>query len=106
PVGAEDRPCLARDRERLADVVELAEADLLEPQPAGVLELREPDRRKARRVGREQEGGGLALRELEGGGRLPELDPGAGVLERRLEAGAGGADRPPDDPVARLVEAG
>ena len=38
PVRAEDRPRLAGDRQRLADVVELAEADLLGPDPAVVLQ--------------------------------------------------------------------
>src|SRR5689334_4674720 len=37
PVGAEDRAALAGDRERLSDVVELADADLLRPyaRPVG-----------------------------------------------------------------------
>ena len=50
--------------------------------------------------------GELCLLDLGGGDRLAEHDPLLAVGERRLEAGAGRADRAPDDAEARLVQAG
>ena len=49
--------------------------------------------------------GELLLRELVAGDRLAEDHPLLRVLERRLEARPPGADCPPDDSEARLVEA-
>ena len=96
----------AADLDRAADVAHLAEADVLGPQRALVLHAADVERDERGAVHLERHLGELLLGQLVGGDRLVEDDALLRVRERRLEAGAGGADGAEDDPVAGLVEAG
>src|SRR6266511_3240337 len=89
PVGPQDGAGLARDRQGLAHVVELAEADLLRGERARVLHASEVQREQQPLVQLQQHVDELGLGELEGGDRPVELHPGAGVVQRGGEAGAG-----------------
>src|SRR5262249_13191379 len=52
-----------------------------------------------------QHPGQLGLGQLEAADRLAELLTGARVVQRRLQAGPGRSERPPDDPEPGLAEA-
>src|SRR5512132_3494448 len=104
-VGAEDRAGAAGDGQGLADVVELAQADLLGGEAALVLHAAQVQGQQGALGQLDQHVGQLLLGELEAADRAVELDPGGGVFQRALEAGPGRAHRPPAEPVAGLVEA-
>src|SRR2546428_7339611 len=104
PVGSQDRPGLAADLQRLAHVVELAEAHLLRAEPAFVLHAAEMQRQQLALPELHQHVGQLALGELERPDRLAELVPGLRILRGGLEAGSGRSHDPPDDPEPRLVQ--
>ncbi len=79
---------------------------MLRGQPALVLHPAEMIGKQRRLVELEQHVHQLFLGQLEAGDRLAELLARLGVVERALVAGSRGADRTPEDAVARLVEAG
>ena len=93
PLAAEDRAALAGDRERLARVVELADADLLGADRVLVLEPAEVQREQVALVELERHVGELLLGELEAGDRAVELLAVDGVRDGGLEAVARRADR-------------
>ena len=105
-VGAEHLRAVAGDLERGVDVAELAHADLLGPQRARVLHPAEVQREQRRPVHLERHLGELLLRSWNAAIGRSNCIALLRVVERRLEAGARGADRAQDDPVARLVQAG
>src|SRR5215216_1599808 len=104
-VGPEDGAGGAGDGQGLADVVELAQADLLGGEAALVLQAAQVQGQQGALGQLDQHVGQLLLGELEAADGPVELDPGGGVLQRALEAGPGRPHRPPDDPVAGLVQA-
>src|SRR4051795_788244 len=105
-VPAEDRPRGAADLQCLAHVVQLPERDVLGGKGAGVLEPPEVQRHQLPLAQLDRHVGELLLGELEAADRRAELRPGSRVLQRRLIARAGRAERSPQDAVARLVQAG
>src|ERR1700694_3055909 len=82
PVGAQDGPCRAANLERLADVVQLPEGDVLRGDPALVLHPAEMIGNQGRLVELEQHVDQLLLGQLEGGDRLAELLSRLRVVER------------------------
>src|SRR4051812_14348489 len=105
-VAAEDRAGGAADRDGLADVVELAERDLLGAQRPGVLEPTGPQRNQQAFLDLQHHVDELLLGELERRDRRTELAALQRVAQGGLVGVAGGTHRAPDDPVASLVEAG
>ena len=89
-VGAEDGPAFAGDRDGLAHVVELAEADLLRGDLAAVLDAAEVVGEQVALADLECHVGDLGLGELVAGERLVEHLAGLRVLDGGLEAVAGG----------------
>src|SRR5687768_344156 len=85
PVGPQDRPGLAADLQRLANIVELSRADLLRRQASLVLHPSEMQGQKHPLVHLERHIYEFPLRELERADRLPELHPRRGVLQGGLE---------------------
>ena len=104
-VAAEHRPGLARDRDGLARVVELADRDLVRLQRAGVFQPPELQREQEALVDLERHVDELLLRELVRRDGLAEHLTPLRVGERRAVAVERGAHDAPDDAVARLVEA-
>jgi hypothetical protein len=106
PVRAEHVTRLARDLKREVDVVHLGHRHHDRGQLPLVLEPPEPERQELglRDLGRHPRE--LLLRDLERRERLVEHDPFLRVAERLVEAGHGGADRPPRDAVPRLRQTG
>src|SRR5450759_478965 len=91
---------------RLVDVVELADAELLGAQAHSVLatpEVKGKQRASGEIDGHPRE---LGLGELESADRTAELLALTRVLQCGLERAAGGAHRAPKDAVARLIQAG
>ena len=87
---AQDRPGLPGDLERLPHVVQLAHAHVRRQQPSLVLHPPEVEREQRPLVELHGHIGELALRELEPADRATPLLARLRVLERGLEAGAGG----------------
>jgi hypothetical protein len=85
----------AGDLDRLADVVELAQTDLLVAQRAGVLELAQVQRQQHALAQLEGHVGQLGLGELEARERLVEDACAVDIAPGRLEAVAGRTQRAP-----------
>ena len=104
-VAAKDGTAFAGDRERLARIVELAEAHLLGRDRVRILEAAEVDGQQHALAQFERHVGELLLGHLIAGDRLVELLAVDGVAQGRLEAVASRAERAVGDAEARLIEA-
>ena len=91
--------------DRLAHVVELADADHLGRERAGVLEPAQVQRKQEGLVELDGHVGELLLGELEPRDRPVELLAVDRVVDRGLQAVAGGADHAEDDPEPGLGQA-
>ena len=105
-VASEDRAALPSDGQRLAGVVELAEADLLWRDDVLVLESAQMDREEHALAELEGHVGQLLLRHLVAGDGLVELLAIDGVAQGGLEAVARGAQSAVGDAEPSLIEAG
>src|SRR6185312_14573191 len=106
PVRPEDGARLAGDAERGADVVELAEADLLGAKATGLLQPREMDGKQRCARQRRPHLGDLGLGQLERREWASEDLAVVRVGERGLETAAGRAEDAEDDAEAGFVQTG
>src|ERR1035437_3540135 len=104
--GAQDASRGATDPQRLGDVVELADADLLGAQAYQVLATAQVQGEQGACAEIDGHARQLVLGELEPADRTAELFALAGVLQRCLERATRGAHHSPQDAVAGLVQAG
>ncbi len=95
---------VAGDRQRLADVVELAQADLARVELMIIFEPAQMQGEQEPLLQFESHVGQLGLGELEGGQRPIEHGPVAGVGQRGLQAVPGRPERAEDDAEPGLVQ--
>src|SRR5690606_3577454 len=102
PAGAENRAAFAGDGQGLADVVQLAEADLSRLKLAGVLQPPQMQREQVPLLQLERHVRELGLGDLVRRQRAIEDLTAGGVVQRGLQAVARRAERTEDDAETRL----